>query len=85
MIRVGKSGQILSEPGSLSPRQQGLQRILDVGGKVQVNGRDGWLTHAVLQDARDLPALPDVTAISLAADQFVNSDTLAQLEQWEFH
>jgi hypothetical protein len=85
MIRVGKSGQILSGPEVFRRGSKVLQRILDVGGKVQMNGRDGWLTHADLQDTRDLPALPDVTAISLAADQFVNSDTLAQLEQWEFH
>lgn len=110
MIRVGKSGQILSGPEDidryliyttgypegvvvpltqlqfaarigLSPGQQGLQRILDVGCTVHVDGRDGWLTRTDLQDARDLPALPEVTGISLANNQFVNSDTLAALDK----
>ncbi len=65
----------------LSPEQQCLQQVVDLGGWLQLAGREKPLTATDSKDARDLPAHDEVIGISLAGSYFVNSDTLAHLPE----
>jgi len=65
----------------LSPGQQCVQRVLDVGGTVQLAGRDQPMMRDDLNDARDLPDIAEVTGVSLAGSSFVTGDTLADLKE----
>ena len=63
----------------LSPVEQCMQRILDLGGQIYLNDEVDPFTSSDIRDARYLPKPEDITRISLANSHHVSHDTLQHI------